>query len=98
MEFPVTIKIAKSAFTVSQLKRSVLGFFMDIHHNVQEDVPSKTKLINDKKITEKMLQTVPKLVKKTSLSELMETDEVESVLEYIFIKLESRCFRLHPIT
>lgn len=48
---------------------------MDIHHDVEEDVPSKTKPINDKKKTEKMLQTVPKLVKKTSLNELIEIDE-----------------------
>ena len=58
----VTIKIVKSAFRVSLLERydillnglyieplaeEVLGCFMDIHHNVQEDVLCKTKPIDD---------------------------------------------------
>ena len=58
----VTIKIAKSAFTVPLLERydiplydlyieplakEVFGCFINMHHNVQEDVPSKTKPTDD---------------------------------------------------
>ena len=63
LEIPceMTIKIPKSAFTVSVLERydillndwatswKVLSCFMDIHHSVQEYVPGKTKPIDDTK-------------------------------------------------